>query len=93
MTTPAIEQSPTSLVDTLCEKAQVLLEQNNVDGVEALASEACARDPACNRAHQLMVRVALIRDEQDRAQTLLNRTWNRPSCAWVWTPISVICIS
>ena len=77
MTTPAIESSPTSLVDTLCEKAQVLLEQNNVDGVEALASEASARDPACNRAHQLMVRVALIRDEQDRAQTLLNR-WRDP---------------
>ena len=78
MTTPAIEQSPTSLVDTLCEKAEALLEQNNIDGVETLASEACARDPACNRAHQLMVRVALIRGEQDRAQTLLNRWRDLP---------------
>ena len=78
MTTPAIESSPTSLVNTLCEKAQVLLKQNNVDGVEALASEACARDPACNRAHQLMVRVALIRSEQDRAQALLNRWRDLP---------------
>ena len=78
MITPAIEQSPTSLVDTLCEKAEALLEQNNIDGVEALASEASARDPACNRAHQLMVRVALIRGEQDRAQTLLNRWRDLP---------------
>ena len=78
MTTPAIEQSPTSLVDTLCEKAEALLKQNNIDGVEALASEASARDPACNRAHQLMVRVALIRGEQDRAQTLLNRWRDLP---------------
>ncbi len=78
MITPAIEQSPTSLVDTLCEKAEALLKQNNIDGVEALASEASARDPACNRAHQLMVRVALIRGEQDRAQTLLNRWRDLP---------------
>ena len=55
MTTPATEQlSPTSLVDTLCEKAQVLLEQNNIDGVEALASEACVRDPACNRGRAFL---------------------------------------
>ncbi len=70
--------SAVSLVDTLCEKAQVLLEQNDVDGVEALASEASARDPGCNRAHQLMVRVALIRGEQDRAHALLDRWRDLP---------------
>ena len=67
-----------SLVDTLCEKAQAHLEQDDVDSVESLASEAIARDPGCNRAHQLMVRVALVRGEIERAQTLLNRWRDLP---------------
>ena len=70
--------SQVSLADTLCEKAQVMLKDGNVDGVESLAGEAIARDPSRNVAHQLMMRVALLRGEKEQAKVLLTRWQDLP---------------
>lgn len=70
--------SPLSLVETLCEQAEEKLSGDDADGAEALASEALARDPGSNRAHQSMARAALLRGDRERARTLLDRWRDLP---------------
>ena len=63
--------SPLSFVETLCEQAQERLDQNDLDGAESLSSEAVARDPGCNRAHQMMTKIALQRGDLTQAKNRL----------------------